>query len=82
MDEVHSDFQNNNPPLFSSSIMMVSPTVVLDSLKKNHPVDSVFSIQLIEVLGNPVYQVRCISVLHKRDQIDKRRIYSNCQNKI
>lgn len=64
MDEVHGDFQNKNAPLLSSNISLVSPTMVLDTIKKVHRVDSVVSIQLIEILGKPFYQVRCISAIH------------------
>ena len=64
MDEVHGDFQKKNAPLLSSNISLVSPTVVLDAIKKVHRIDSVVAIQLIEILGKPFYQVRCISVLH------------------
>lgn len=64
MDEVHGDFQKKNAPLLSSDISLVSPTMVLDSIKKVHQIDSVVSIQLIEILGKPFYQVRCISAIH------------------
>lgn len=64
MDEVHGDFQKKNAPLLSSNISLVSPTVVLDSIKTVHQIDSVVSIQLIEILGKPFYQVRCITAMH------------------
>jgi hypothetical protein len=37
---------------------------VLDAIKKMHSIDSVVSIQLIEILGKPFYQVRYISAIH------------------
>jgi hypothetical protein len=61
MDEVHGDFQKRNAPLLSSDISLVSPTTVLDTIKKVYHIDSIVSIQLIEILGKPFYQVRCIS---------------------
>lgn len=64
MDEVHGDFQKKNAPLLSSHISLVSPTVVLDTIRKVHQIDSIVSIQLIEILGKPFYQVRCISAIH------------------
>lgn len=64
MDEVHGDFQKKNAPLLSSDISLISPTMVLDTIKKVHRIDSVVSIQLIEILGKPFYQVRCISAIH------------------
>ena len=64
IDEVHGDFQMKRVPLLSSDIKLVSPSIVLDSIKKIHRIDSLVSIQLIDILGKPVYQVRCISALH------------------
>ncbi len=65
IDEIHGDFQKKEVPLLSSDISMVSPTMVLDSIKKVHRIDSIVSIQLIEIMGKPFYQVRCISAIHE-----------------
>lgn len=59
MNEVHGDLQKKNAPLLSSNITLVSPTIVLNSINKVHQIDSVVSIKLIEILGEPFYQVRC-----------------------
>ena len=64
MDEVHGDFQKKNAPLISSDIVLVSPTAILYKIKTVHKIDSVVSIQLIEILGRPFYQVRCINAIH------------------
>ena len=64
MDEIHGDFQKKNPPLLSSNTVLVSPTAVLDSIKKIHRIDSLISIQLIDLLGSPYYQIRCVSAIH------------------
>ena len=64
IDEVHGDFQKKNAPLLSSNISLMSPSTVLDSIRKIHQIDSIVSIQLIEILGKPFYQVRCISAIH------------------
>jgi hypothetical protein len=63
MDEIHGDFQKKNAPLLSSDISLVSPTMVFDTIKKVHQIDSIVSIQLIEILGKPFCQVRCISAI-------------------
>lgn len=73
MDEVHGDFQKKNTPLLSSDISLVSPTVVLNTIKKVHRIDSVVSIQLIEILGKPFYQVCCINAIHKTDNHEHHR---------
>lgn len=64
MEEIHGDLQRRNSPLLSSDISLVSPSVVLDNIKKVHRIDSLVSVQLIEILGKPFYQVRCINVIH------------------
>jgi len=64
LDEVHGDFEKKPIPLLSSNMSLVSPTAVLDSIKNVHRIDSVVSIQLIELLGKPFYQVRCVTKEH------------------
>ena len=61
MDEVHGDFEKKKPPLLSANIALVSPSIVIDTIKKLHGADSLISVQLVEVLGEPFYQVRCAS---------------------
>lgn len=34
-----------------------------------HSIDSVVSIQLIEISGNPFYQIRCISAIHEQSSV-------------
>ena len=50
IDEIHGDFEHKRVPLLSSSISLVSPSIVLDSIKKIHRIDSLVSIQLIDIL--------------------------------
>lgn len=64
MDEVHGDFDKKPTPLLSSSLEMVSPTRVLDTIRKVHRIDSLVSVQLIEISGTPFYQIRCVSSIH------------------
>jgi hypothetical protein len=64
IDEVHGDFQKKRVPLLSSSIQLVSPSVALDTIRKVHRIDSLVSIQLIDIMGKPFYQIRCITALH------------------
>lgn len=52
MDEIHGDFEKKSVPLFSSNMTLVSPSQVIDSIKKTHPIDSVVTIQLIDILEN------------------------------
>ena len=64
MDEIHGDFQKKQMPLLSANIKLVSPSAVIDSIKKYHSIDSLVSIQLIDILGNPYYQIRCVRAIH------------------
>lgn len=64
MDEIHGDLQKNKVPLLSANIKLVSPTAAIDSIKKFHQIDSLVSIQLIEILGKPIYQIRCVRAIH------------------
>jgi len=61
IDDVHGDFQTKAPPLFSSGIALVSPSIVLDSIRQYQRIDSIVSIQLIEIIGIPYYQVRGVN---------------------
>jgi hypothetical protein len=64
MDEIHGDFQKKRLPLLQSNMAMVSPSVILDSIRKIHAVDSLVSIQLIDILSESFYQIRCVSAIH------------------
>ncbi|MDX5423251.1 MAG: PepSY domain-containing protein [Hymenobacteraceae bacterium] len=61
LDEVHGDHLRKEKRYFPASMSLVSPQVVLDALKQKQPVDSVQSVQLIEIAGVPTYQVRYFS---------------------
>ena len=65
MDEVHGDWERKHPPLLSSNVQLVSPSAVLDSIKAIHRIDSIVSIQLIEILGKPFYQIRCLTAIRQ-----------------
>ncbi|AKD03546.1 PepSY domain-containing protein [Pontibacter korlensis] len=54
IDEIHGDFQKKAPANFETSMAMVSPTEVLSQLSQ---ADSVKSVRLIDILGEPHYQV-------------------------
>lgn len=61
IDEIHGDFQKKNAPLISSDIPLVSPSIMIDNIKKAHALDSIVSFHLIEILGKPYYQARSFS---------------------
>ncbi len=83
IDEIHGDFEHKRVPLLSSSIKLVSPSIVLDSIKKIHRVDSLVSIQLIDILGQPFYQIRCISSLHNMEShADQHKLMNHLANAV
>ncbi|MEJ8804287.1 PepSY domain-containing protein [Pontibacter sp. H249] len=58
IDDVHGDHLRKEKKHFSASMPMVSPQVVLEQLNAKAQVDSVHSIQLIDIIRTPAYQVR------------------------
>ena len=61
IDEVHGDHLRKAKPHFSASMKLVSPQMVLEQMNANKLVDSVQAIQLVDINGAPVYQVRYFS---------------------
>ncbi|WP_439880124.1 PepSY domain-containing protein [Pontibacter sp. MBLB2868] len=61
IDEVHGDHLRSEKKYFPASMNLVSPQVVLDKLNANNTIDSVMSVQLIEIAGVPAYQIRYYS---------------------
>jgi len=65
MDEIHGDYEQKRVPLLPSNDSLVSPAQVLRSISALHQIDSLVSLQVVDILGRPYYQVRCISALEK-----------------
>ena len=61
IDDVHGDHLRKEKKYFPASMNMVSPQAVLQKLQEKSQVDSVLSVQLIEIAGVPTYQVRYFS---------------------
>jgi uncharacterized iron-regulated membrane protein len=57
IDEIHGDFQKKEAELLSSNLVLISPAIVLENINKKYQIDSINSIQLVEILGKPFYQV-------------------------
>jgi len=58
MQEIRGDVNRKQPSWLSPDISVVSPSIVLQSLKKRRKVDSVLSVRLLDVLGKPTWQIR------------------------
>lgn len=57
IDDVHGDHMRKNPHFISASSALVSPEKAIQELKETTAVDSIHSIQLVSVVGKPVYQI-------------------------
>jgi uncharacterized iron-regulated membrane protein len=57
MDQVHGDHHKKASQLLSSDVALVSPSQILDSLRHSKNIDSLISLQLIQISGKPVYQI-------------------------
>ncbi len=57
IDEIHGDHERKPPKLLRTDYGLVSPQVVLDKLRHKSPLMAVISLQVIELLGQPVYQI-------------------------
>ena len=56
MDEIHGDHHRHPAPALRTA-ELVSPATVTEQLRQRHPSLAVTSLQLIDILGEPVYQV-------------------------
>jgi hypothetical protein len=61
IDDVHGDDMRKNPHFISTSSALVSPEKSIQDLKAKQPVDSIHSIQLVSIVGKPVYQINYFS---------------------
>ena len=57
IDKVHGDHLRKNQHFISTNTALVSPEGSIKQLKQAATVDSIHSIQLISILGKPVYQI-------------------------
>jgi uncharacterized iron-regulated membrane protein len=58
LDEVHGDHLMAPQPHLRADAPLASPTMVLDAIRAAEPVDSLAGVELVGVLGAPVYRVR------------------------
>jgi uncharacterized iron-regulated membrane protein len=57
MDQVHGDHQKKMPSLIPVEQVLVSPSQVLDNIRRTKEADSLISLQIIQLAGRPVYQI-------------------------
>lgn len=57
IDDVHGDHMRKNPHFISATNPFVSPDIPIEKLKAATTVDSIRSVQIISIVGKPVYQI-------------------------
>lgn len=67
MDEVHGDHQKAHIHPIGSDIKLVNPQDIIQKVKLKDTVNYIFDIRLIQLLGEPVYQI-FYSKEHDRDK--------------
>ena len=59
MDEIHGDFEKKSAALIPVTFQMASPSIILENIVAEGA-DSIVSLQVVNIDGDPVYQVRYI----------------------
>lgn len=57
IDNVHGDHMRRTPNFLKTDLAVVSPSDAIVELQKTESPDSIHSINLVRVVGNPVYQI-------------------------
>lgn len=61
IDDVHGDPMRKSPHFISATDTLTTPSLAIEQLKQQTKVDSIHSIQLISLLGKPLYQIQYFS---------------------
>lgn len=57
LDEIHGDHLRAGQPQVIATTGLVSPSVVVDAIRRTEPVDSLAGLALVDLLGRPTYRV-------------------------
>ena len=66
MDDVHGDPMKKPTPQYRTDFEFVSPKIALSNLKTKQNIDSVLSLNLIDVLGKPTYRIEYLHGGHHK----------------
>lgn len=61
IDDVHGDHMRKNPHFIPVTASLASPEKSIQELKASTQVDSIYTIQLISLVGKPIYQIAYFS---------------------
>jgi uncharacterized iron-regulated membrane protein len=71
LDKVHGDHLRKHPPLLTGELNLVSPQKALNELNSKEKIDSIISLELVNVLNKPTYR---ITYLTRDANIEKAQI--------
>ena len=66
LDDIHGEPQMRHPPHMATNVDVVSPSRALEALAHVETFDSVQSVELVNILGRPVYRVNAMRGLEHR----------------
>lgn len=61
IDDVHGDHMRKRPTFINATLSFVSPQISISELKSQVTVDSISSVQMISLMGQPLYQIAYFS---------------------
>lgn len=61
LDKVHGDHLRKHPPLLTANITLVSPDNALSQLKQKNKIDSIISLEVVNVLNKPTFRITYLS---------------------
>jgi hypothetical protein len=67
MDEIHGDHQKAHSHPLGADLDLASPQTIIEKIKAKDSIDFVFDLKLIQIFGEPFYQIT-YSKLHDRDK--------------
>lgn len=66
IDDVHGDLQHKPPPQYRTDFDFVSPKIALSNLKSKLNIDSVLTVNLIDIIGKPVFRIEFLHGGHHK----------------
>ena len=57
LDEIHGDHLRSPQPQVVTVAGLVTPSIIIDAIRRSEPVDSLAALGIVSVLGQPAYRV-------------------------
>ena len=62
IDKVHGDHLHKHPPLLTGELNLISPEIALAQLKQKNKIDSIISLEVVNVLNKPTYRITYVTI--------------------